>query len=72
MQGRARAVPPKSLGVVGEASLRATLTRVLEVEPETITYKAVLGTCPEVELPYVVEAACGWSTTEGVTGRHLT
>jgi hypothetical protein len=72
MQGRARAVPPKSLGVVGEASLRATLTTVLDVDPETITYKSLLETCPEVELPYVVEVACGWSTTEGVTGRQLT
>ena len=55
MQGRARPVAPKRLGVVGEAHLRAALTTWYDVEPSTLTYRAVKGTTDN--LPYVLEVA---------------
>ena len=61
MQGRARPVAPKRLGVVGEAHLRAALTPWYDVEPSTLTYRAVKGTTDN--LPYVLEVACGWTET---------
>ena len=52
---------PKRLGVVGEAHLRAALTTWYDVEPSTLTYRAVKGTTDN--LPYVLEVACGWTET---------
>ena len=71
MQARSRAVPPKALGVVGEPHLRQFLTQRRGVEPDTVGYRPSLGTCAE-GWPYVLEVACGWSTTTRRPGRHVT
>ena len=62
VQGRAWPVAPKRFGVVGEAHLRAALTTWCDVEPSTLTYRAVKGTTDN--LPYVLEVACGWTETQ--------
>jgi DNA topoisomerase VI subunit B len=63
MQGRARPVAPKRLGVLGEAHLRAALTTRYDVDPETLHYRSATGTTDG--LPYVLEAACGWARDPG-------
>ena len=71
MQARSRVIQPKALGVLGKAHLEQCLMRWREAAPDTLTYHAQLSTSAE-GWPYVLEVACGWSTTTHRPGRHLT
>jgi hypothetical protein len=62
MRRESRPVKPATLGVLGEAHVRAQLIHQHDVEPESIKYRKVQGIADE--LPFVLELACGWYTEE--------
>jgi DNA topoisomerase VI subunit B len=62
MRREARPVKPAALGVLGEAHIRTFLATHGEVEPESLKYYKAQGVVDA--LPFVLELACGWYTSE--------
>jgi DNA topoisomerase 6 subunit A-like protein len=62
MQRESRAVKPVALGVLGEDHVRAYLINQHHVEPGSLKYYRKLGFAEG--LPFVLELACGWYTSD--------
>ena len=66
MQRASRAVKADALGVLGERHLATHLVTHYQAEPNSLKYRKLIGTA--AGLPFVVEVACAFSTTDGLTG----
>jgi DNA topoisomerase VI subunit B len=62
MQRESRAVKPAALGVLGEDHIRAYLVHQRHVEPGSLKYYRKHGLADG--LPFVLELACGWYTSD--------
>lgn len=65
MQRESREVKADALGVLGEHHLATYLVTHYQAEPDSLKYWKLVGTA--AGLPFVLEVACAFSTTESMT-----